>query len=65
MTDLELATAAIVTLTEHGIPPDVQELLVYGNPSRGIAPGALSKAIRAVALEALRVAENKHRKQEG
>jgi hypothetical protein len=50
MTDDELlykTTAALVVLTEHGIEPDVQELLVYGNPSRGIAPGALRKAIQA------------------
>jgi len=42
------ATAALTALAEHGIPPDVQELLVVGNPDRGIAPGALSKAVKAV-----------------
>ena len=42
------AAAALVALTEHHIPPDVQELLVYGNPDYGIRPGALSKAICAV-----------------
>lgn len=47
------ATAALVVLTEYGIPPDVQELLVYGDANRGIAPGALSKAIRAVLTASL------------
>jgi hypothetical protein len=45
---LTAATAALVTLAEKGIPTDIQELLVYGNPERGIAPGALSAAIKAV-----------------
>lgn len=39
--------AALTALAEAGIDPDVQELLVAGNPSRGIAPGALAKAIDA------------------
>ncbi len=40
-------TAALVALAEHGIEPDVQELLVSGNPMRGIRPGALEAALRA------------------
>jgi hypothetical protein len=39
--------AAVTALAEAGIEPDVQELLVYGNPSRSVAPGALAKAINA------------------
>lgn len=50
--ELEMASAALIALTDHGIPPDVQELLVYGNPELGIAPGALSKAVQAVLLAA-------------
>lgn len=46
--ELEMTTAALVALAEHGIPPDIQELLVHGNPSQGIAPGALGKAIRVI-----------------
>lgn len=49
--NLRASIAALAALTERGIPPDVQELLVHGAPERGIAPGALSKALRA-ALEA-------------
>jgi hypothetical protein len=41
--------AALTALAEAGIEPDVQELLVAGNPSRGIAPGALTKALKAAA----------------
>lgn len=40
--------AFLVALAERNIPPDVQELLVQGDPMRGIAPGALSAAIRAI-----------------
>lgn len=45
---LDAATAALISLTEAGIPTDVQELLIVGDPSRGIAPGSLSKAIATV-----------------
>lgn len=44
--------APLVALAEAGIPPDVQELLVQGDPMRGISPGALAKAIDATALAA-------------
>lgn len=39
--------AALTALVEAGIEPDVQELLVSGDPSRGVAPGALAKAVAA------------------
>jgi hypothetical protein len=39
--------AALVVLAERGIPTDVQDLLVAGDPMRGIAPGALEAAIEA------------------
>lgn len=38
---------ALLALTEAGVPSDVVELLVRGDPMRGIAPGALHKAITA------------------
>lgn len=54
---LARVTAALVALAEFGIEPDTQELLVSGNPMRGIAPGALdaaiSAAIRSTKQEAL------------
>jgi len=40
-------TAALVALAEAGVPTDVQELLIHGNPARGIPPGALKAAIKA------------------
>lgn len=46
----------LLALAEAGIPPDIQELLVHGNPSRGVPPGALVKALTAFADEA-RLAE--------
>lgn len=39
--------AALLALAEAGIPTDVQELLVNGDADRGIAPGALLKALSA------------------
>lgn len=44
---LDCATAMLTALTEAGIPADIQELLVRGDVSLGIAPGALSKAVKA------------------
>ena len=46
--ELDAACAALAVLTEFGIPPDIQELLVMGNPKMGIKPGALSKAEKAI-----------------
>jgi len=42
---------ALVVLAQHNIPPDIQELLVSGDPVRGIAPGALEAAIAGAARE--------------
>jgi hypothetical protein len=39
--------AAVLKLAERNIPPDIQELLVTGNPDKGIRPGALLAAIQA------------------
>lgn len=47
--DTEALVAALTALAEANIPTDVQELLVRGDPMRGIAPGALAKAIAALA----------------
>jgi hypothetical protein len=44
------ATAALCVLAEFNIPPDIQELLVFGNSQGGVPPGALSKAVQAVWL---------------
>lgn len=46
--DTKAATTALLILSQHGIPVDVQELLIYGNPRLGIAPGALSKVVKAI-----------------
>jgi hypothetical protein len=45
--DTDAAVAALAALTRHGIPPDIQELLIYGSPRIGVKPGALSKAMAA------------------
>jgi hypothetical protein len=49
--DDKVFVAAIVALARHNIPTDVQELLVSGDPMRGIAPGAMSAAIKAALAE--------------
>ncbi len=46
----ETVTTALVALSRANVPPDVQALLVYGNPGMGVAPGALEKAIQAILL---------------
>jgi len=51
MIDLEKAKqtiTALMVLAECNIPPDIQELLVHGDPMRGIPPNALSKALGEV-----------------
>jgi hypothetical protein len=40
-------TAALVSLAESNVPTDIQELLLHGNPSRGIAPKSLRRAVLA------------------
>lgn len=45
------AAAFLVSLARANISPDVQELLVYGNPDRGVAPRAIEKALAAVRLQ--------------
>lgn len=49
VTDEALA-AALIALAAYNIPTDVQELLVRGDPMRGIPPRALAGAIVAGAL---------------
>ena len=41
----EREAAALTILARCNIPPDVQGLLIYGDAMRGIAPGALAKAL--------------------
>lgn len=49
MTDVAVTQAAfLAALAEHGIPPDVQELLVNGDGRGTVAPGALAKALSAL-----------------
>lgn len=45
--DVDAAVAALTALAGHNIPVDVQELLVAGDPMRGIPPGALSACVKA------------------
>ncbi len=44
---LDAMTRAVLALTRHGIRPDIQELLVYGDPLSNVRPGALQAAIAA------------------
>jgi hypothetical protein len=46
----DVATA-LVSLTASGIPADIQELLVYGDPNRGVPAGALYRALVLVRAE--------------
>lgn len=54
MTDKSnLITEALVILSAAGIETDVLELLVWGNPDKGVAPGALQKALEAAAVRGM------------
>lgn len=57
--ELSDIAAALVVLARHNIPTDIQELLVRGDPARGIKPGAL-----AAAIEALRESERQAEREE-
>lgn len=46
-TGFDALTAAVVALTRHGIRPEIQELLIYGDPLSGVRPGALAAALSA------------------
>ena len=46
--ELDAATAALMVMAEHNVPPDIQELLVFGNPILGVPEGVMSKVIKAV-----------------
>lgn len=48
MTTLDDVTHALVILAELGVPPDVQELLVRGDPDRGVSSGALLKVVESI-----------------
>lgn len=43
----EAAVAALLAMATHGVPPDIQELLIHGNPDMHVRPGALAAAIGA------------------
>jgi len=45
--------AALSSLAEHGVPTDIQELLTYGDTTRGIKRMALQAAIKAAFEAAL------------
>ena len=45
---LDLSVAALVALAENGVPADIQELLVRGNPALGVKAGAINDVIKAV-----------------
>jgi hypothetical protein len=48
--DLYAATACVTALVGCNVPSDTIELLLYGSKSRDIAPGALTKAIKATII---------------
>ena len=47
--DAEELAEALIILAEHGIQPDVQELLVKGSLTHNVKPGALAAVLKALA----------------
>ncbi len=48
---VERQAVFVTALAEAGIPHDMLEVLLRGNPRYGIAPGALKKALAALSAE--------------
>ena len=44
----DLLVMAVLILVGYGVPADIQEVLIHGDPERGIKPGALAQIIKAV-----------------
>ncbi|AJP72294.1 hypothetical protein [Sphingomonas hengshuiensis] len=55
----ESLVAALTLLAEHGLPHDMSEVLVWGNPRLQCPPGALAKVLAANREQALREAAEK------
>lgn len=53
---MEPLVAALMSLAQSNVPPDVQALLVEGDGRGSVAPGALARAIEA-AMDAAEEAE--------
>lgn len=47
MATQEMIVAALLKAAEIGLPSDIQELLIRGNPMRGIPAGVLEKMLDA------------------
>lgn len=47
MATQEMIIAALLKAAALGLPPDIQEVLVRGNPTRGIPAGILGKMLDA------------------
>lgn len=47
---LELPAGALAVMAKNNIPPDIQELLLRGNPRMNVPPGCLAKVIQYVLL---------------
>lgn len=55
----ERLAAALVVLARHGVAPDIQELLVRGNPDQGVPPGALAAALDAKPYDPFKIPSKK------
>lgn len=58
-TNMDELTIALARLAEHGVPVDIQELLIHGNVSLGVPPGALAAALSAAPSPSLHVLPSK------
>lgn len=56
--EVDPLVAALVVLARHGVPTDIQEMLVKGSDRLGVRSGALPKAIEAVQRNLGRVMKN-------
>ncbi|MCW5692551.1 MAG: hypothetical protein KIT48_09310 [Pseudolabrys sp.] len=56
MPDLDQTAAVLTSLVRLNVPPDVQELLTFGNARLGVPPGSLDRALKASRVKAMATA---------
>lgn len=54
MTDAEVLTQAVIILANHGVEPDVQEMLLHGGGRGKVSPGALKAVVKMAIMEGVK-----------
>jgi hypothetical protein len=60
MPTTQMRVEALILLTRFNIPPDMQEVLLRGQPDLNVPPHALDAVIDSVIDQCARLADGKH-----